>query len=214
MLVAHLFLTIFRDQDLVEQLIRGDSLAFDKLVSMYHGALLRLAKTITGDTSVAEEVVQDTWIAVIHGLRRFEGRASLKTWIFRILTYQARKRARRERRSIAWSALFSTDDDQPAVDPSRFNSSGHWITPPAPWFDSPEEKTIRADMVQHLSDALPTLPEAQQAVVSLRDVHGWTAQEVCDLLDITKSNQRVLLHRGRSRLRNILETFNREQSTA
>ena len=200
-----IILTLVRDTDLIQQLLDGNEQAFSSLVERYHGQLLGLARHLTGNTAVAEEVVQDTWIAVIQGVHRFEGRSSLKTWIFRILTYQARKRATREKRTIAWSSMFKADSDvTPTVDPSRFKG-GHWLRPPSAWFDSPEDKAIRTDIVQWLEQELPNLPESQRAVVELRDVHGWTAKEVCDALDITSGNQRVLLHRGRARLRERIE---------
>lgn len=199
-----ILLAIFRDRDLVQRLLDGDEVAYAQLIDLYHGPLLGLARSLVGNQATAEEVVQDTWIAVMQGLHRFEGRASLKTWIFRILTYQARKRARRDARMISWTDMFQPDEG-PLVDPSRFLQNGHWAKPPQAWPGTPEDKVIQDDVLRCVQEGLEDMPEGQRAVVTLRDVQGWSAREVCDALGISSGNQRVLLHRARTRLRERIE---------
>lgn len=193
------------DDDLLQRLRSGDEAAFSTLVQTHHTGLLALARALTHNRATAEEVVQDTWIAVIHGLDRFEGRSSLKTWIFRILTYQARRRAARERRTINWSALVNDEAESPTPDLHRFTSRGAWGAPPASWGRNPEERLLQRDTLRLLRSALDDLPPAQRAVVTLRDIEGWDAQEVCDALELSPGNQRVLLHRARLRLRERLD---------
>lgn len=195
---------------LVAALRAGDESAFRDLVQRYHTALVRLARARVASHAVAEEVAQDTWLAVIRGLAGFEGRSSLKTWIFRILVNQARKRGAGERRTIPMSSLGTSDEDAPVVDPERFEPegqrwAGHWCAPPVPWTDLPAERLIGKETVAVVVSAIDELPDRQREVVTLRDVAGWTAAEVCDLLAISEGNQRVLLHRGRSRVRARLE---------
>jgi RNA polymerase sigma-70 factor (ECF subfamily) len=195
---------------LVRRLLDRDEAAFESLVERYHAALVRLAILFVGDQSVAEEVAQDTWVAVLNGLRSFEGRASLKTWIFSILTNKAKTRGVRERRSIPFSALAGPDatDDDAAVDPARFASTGRWTTAPARWDDhTPERLLLGRESRVYLEAALADLPPNQRAVVTLRDIEGLEPAEVCNVLDISETNQRVLLHRGRSRLRAALERY-------
>jgi RNA polymerase sigma-70 factor, ECF subfamily len=195
------------DQGLVDRLLAGDEAAFEGLVGAYHGSLLRLARTFVPDHGVAEEVVQETWLAVLNGLTAFEGRSSLKTWIFRILTNRARTRGWRERRTIPFSSLAgaSDDDETPAVDPDRFTQAGAWATPPSAWLETPETSLLRVEARQVIEDAIAALPAAQRAVITLRDVEGLDAAEVCRLLDISNGNQRVLLHRARARVRAALD---------
>jgi RNA polymerase sigma-70 factor (ECF subfamily) len=164
--------------------------------------------------SVAEEVVQETWIGVLNGLRRFEGRSSLKTWIFRILTNQAKTRGVRERRSVPFSALEGPDGEsgEPAVEAIRFAQSGpltgHWATPPRSWEeDTPEQLTLSRETREHVQRAIDALPPNQRSVISLRDVEGWSAPEVCNVLGLSETNQRVLLHRARSRVRRAIESY-------
>ena len=149
---------------------------------------------------VADEVVQDTWLAVVKGIKEFEGRASLKTWIFSILANAARTRSKRESRSIPFSLLGSigVEDDEPAVDPSHFNQDDCWTVYPRSWGAAPEERLLANETLRQVLEAIATLPPGQRAVVSLRDVEGCTAPEVCSVLGLTEVNQRVLLHRGRS----------------
>ena len=194
---------------LVQQLLDRNEAAFESLVERYHGALIRLAIVFVGDQAVAEEVVQETWIGVLNGLPSFEGRSSLKTWIFSILTNKAKTRGVRERRSIPFSALADPDAaDDAAVDPARFASNGSWATAPVRWDDrTPERLLLSRESRVHLEAALADLPPNQRAVVTLRDIEELDPAEVCNVLDISETNQRVLLHRGRSRLRAALERY-------
>ena len=198
---------------LIEALRRGDEAAFLSLVTMHYAAMLRLAQMYVGARAVAEEVIQDTWVGVLQGLDRFEGRSSLKTWIFRILLNRARTRAQRENRSIPFSAVFNdSEPSEPAVDPSTFRPSedqypGHWLTPPSGWDALPEERLLSHETRQQIDTALTTLPPAQREVITLRDIDGWSASEVCDYLGISEANQRVLLHRARSRVRRELASY-------
>jgi RNA polymerase sigma-70 factor (ECF subfamily) len=198
-----------RDLALLERLRAGDEGAFATLVDEYHGTLVRLALVFVSSRAVAEEVVQETWLGVLNGLGEFEGRSSLKTWIFRILTNRAKTRGVREGRSVPFSALGDGDDDrEPAVDPSRFNSSGRWASPPRRWErDTPERLAMQQQAVHELKDAIDELPPNQRAVLVLRDVDGVGSDEVCNILEISETNQRVLLHRARSRLRSVLEDY-------
>jgi RNA polymerase sigma-70 factor (ECF subfamily) len=193
------------DEALVRRLQAREEEAFLALVERYHGSMLRLARSVCRTPAVAEEVVQETWEAVLEGLPSFQGRSSLKTWLFRILLNRARTRAGRERRSVPLSALAAGEEGT-VVDPERFGPGGMWAVPPAAWpAETPEELVHRQEVLQHLAAALETLPASQRAVVVLRDVEGLGAQEVCQLLDVSEANQRVLLHRGRAKLRTALE---------
>ncbi len=196
-----------REDELLPQLRRGDEEAFTALVKELHGSLLRLARTFLKDAAVAEEMVQETWLAVLEGLDRFEGRSSLKTWIFSILANKARTRAVRDGREVLFTEMASAEEgEEPAVDPARFKASGYWNEPPRPWDDhTPERLLANAEMMVHLKQALEALPEAQRAIVVLRDMEGCSPEEACNILGVSETNQRVLLHRGRSRLRRALE---------
>jgi RNA polymerase sigma-70 factor, ECF subfamily len=198
------------DAHVVEALRRGDEAAFEGLVRDYHASLLRVALIYVSSRAVAEEVVQETWLGVLRGIDRFESRASLKTWIFRILSNTAKTRAQREGRTLPFSALQNSSGvPEPAVEPERFREPddprwpGHWAAPPQSW--GPEERLFGKETRELLAAAIERLPPAQRAVVSLRDVEGWSAEEVCNALELTETNQRVLLHRGRSKLRRALE---------
>lgn len=197
------------DAELVGRLLRGHEESFVALVGRHHGPLIRLALTFVADRAVAEEVVQETWLAVLNGLRSFEGRSSVKAWIFCIMTNKARTRGWRERRTVPFSRLMDADaGDQPAVDPARFKASGMWVAPPDRWGDdTPENMLLRQEARAHIEEAIAALPLTQRAVVTLRDVEGWDSAEVCHILDLSEANQRVLLHRGRSRLRAALESY-------
>ena len=184
----------------------GDESALRELVRRYHGSLLRLALAFLPNQVLAEEAVQDTWTAVLDGLASFEGRSSLKTWIFRILANRAKTRLVREARSVPFSALTRVDSDEMVVDPARFASDGHWAeSPPSFTDESPEKKLIDKEAMSCLESALQQLPLNQRTVVTLRDVQGLDSDEVCNILGIRETNQRVLLHRGRSKLRRALE---------
>jgi RNA polymerase sigma-70 factor (ECF subfamily) len=197
------------DDAIVAALRRGDESAFAELVDRYHLPLLRLAMTFVRDRAVAEEVVQETWLGVLQGIDRFERRSSLKTWIYRILSNKAKTRAERERRTVPFSSL-AAEDEGPSVDPDRFLGpndrwAGHWAAPPRRWDEIPEDRLLSKEMLASLQAAIETLPPAQRQVLTLRDVEGWSAEEVCAALDVSEGNQRVLLHRARSKVRGALE---------
>jgi RNA polymerase sigma-70 factor (ECF subfamily) len=195
---------------LVEALRAGNEAAFRELVRMYNASLLRVARIYVPTRALAEEVVQETWLAVLEGLARFEGRSSLKTWIFRILANRAKTRAIRERRTLPFSAFQPERVPEPAVDPDRFRDSedprwpGHWAVPPTAW---PEDRLVAAETREKLAEAIEALPGTQRAVISLRDLEGWSADEVCNALELSETNQRVLLHRARSKVRKALEEY-------
>jgi RNA polymerase sigma-70 factor (ECF subfamily) len=197
------------DAELLTRLRDGDEAAFLDLVGRYHAALVRLAALHVPDRETAEAVVQEAGIGVIRGLHRFEGRSSLRTWLFRIVTYQATSRGRRERRHVPLSTLLDDGDARPTVDPSRFFDSGrwegHWSEPPADWGADGEARALAGETQAVLVAAIEALPRAQQLVITLRDVRGWSSEEVCEALDITPGNQRVLLHRARARVRTALD---------
>lgn len=191
---------------LVARLRAGEESALPELVRRYYGALMGLALVLVPTRAIAEEVVQDTWTCVVEGLDSFEGRSSLKTWICRILTNRAKTRLIREGRSIPFSALRGSDSDEPAVDPARFFPDGRWADPPRGWSDeTPEKLLMQKEAMGCLERALQELPASQRAVVTLRDVEGFDSDEVCNVLNIRETNQRVLLHRARSKLRRALE---------
>jgi RNA polymerase sigma-70 factor, ECF subfamily len=202
------------ERELLEALRRGDEAAFVRLVEMLHGSMLRLAMLHVGDRAVAEEVVQEAWLGVLQQLDRFEGRSSLKTWVLRITSNRAKTRAVRERRTVPFSALAGGDleADESAVDPDRFlpaghRWAGHWASPPASWREVPEELLLSQETMAEVERAVAALPAAQRAVLVLRDVEGLSAAEACQLLGLTEGNQRVLLHRGRSKVRATLECY-------
>lgn len=191
---------------LVQALREGSEQAFASLLRSYHASLVRFARTIVHDRELAEEIVQETWVGVIRGLDKFRGDSSLKTWIFRIMINTARTRAVREQRSVPFSALGDdTDDELVAAD--RFLADGHWASAPTSWDTIPEERLLADETLQRIRDSIATLPPLQQQVITLRDVGGWPAAEVCAVLDLSEVNQRVLLHRARSRVRAALESY-------
>ncbi len=200
------------DRSLVAALRRGDEGAFEWLVRRHQAALLRYAGLFVRDRAVAEEVVQDTWLGVIRGISTFEGRSSVKTWVFHILANRARSRGEREARSVPFSALLSRelDDDAPAVEADRFLPAdaprwpGHWAVAPQPW-NVPEARLLAAETRRVIDDAIAGLPPVQREVVTLRDLVGMDPGDVCQLMGLTDGNQRVLLHRARSRVRRALE---------
>jgi RNA polymerase sigma-70 factor (ECF subfamily) len=199
------------DAQLVERLRAGDEESFRTLVREWHASMLRVAQIFVPSRAVAEEVVQETWLRVLAALDRFEGRSSLKTWVFRILANTAKTRARREGRVIPFSSLQDPSRvPEAAVDADRFLPDDHpqhpggWSTPPAAL---PEEKLLAAETRARIAAAIEELPANQRAVIMLRDVQGWDSAEVCNALDITEVNQRVLLHRARAKVRNALEDY-------
>jgi len=192
----------------LEALRAGDEATFEMLVERYQGALLRLALAYVRERSVAEEVVQETWVQFLRSLNRFEGRSSLKTWLFGILVNVARGHQRRESRSLPFSSLFRRDEERAEdVDPHRFGSEGQWVRPPAAWENVPEERLLGAETRAEIEKALAGLPPKLREIVILRDVAGWSSEEVCDLLKISPANQRVRLHRGRAVVRQALEEY-------
>ena len=200
------------EDTVIARLKRGDEGAFDELVNQHHGALIRMAMCYVADREVAEEVVQDTWMAVIGSLDRFEGRSSLRTWICGILIHKAKDRGVREKRHTTFSAFESCNDDHDeAVDPSRFQQTGewagHWAFPPQPWDDRTPEKLLASQQaVNAMQRAIEALPSTLKDVLILRDVEGVEAKEVCELLKITETNLYVRLHRARERVRVAVET--------
>jgi RNA polymerase sigma-70 factor, ECF subfamily len=200
------------DEELLLGLRRRDEQAFAALVDRYHARLVRLATLFVADQAVAEEVAQETWIGVLQGIDRFEGRSSFRTWLFRILTNQARRRGQREARSIPFAAFSQADadDGEPAVAPERFlpagdEWAGHWVSYPRNWRETPEERFLSQETRALVQQAIDTLPLHQRLVITLRDVEGFPSAEVCNALAISETNQRVLLHRARSKVRAQLE---------
>lgn len=203
--------TAFSDEQTLAALRAGDERAFRELFARSYPMMKRVARTYVASEAVAEEIVQETWMAIVTGLDRFEGRSALGTWIYSILTNQAKSHSARECRAVPFSCIAPSDAEEPAVDPDRFQKNdeawpGHWATPPRPW-QKPERRLLSLEARDHLKAALAELPDRQRLIVGLRDVEGHSAEEVCDLLDLSQENQRVLLHRGRSRLRSILEEY-------
>ena len=193
------------DAQLVSRLREGDEAAFRELVGRMHRGLLRVALAFVESPSAAEEVVQETWLVVVAQIDGFEGRSSLRTWIGTILCNRAKTRGVRDKRSVPFSSL--TREDVDPVEPERFGSSGTWSAPPARWDDAPESLVLRKEAREAIEQELKALPDAQRTVVTLRDLEGWSSDEVCNVLEISETNQRVLLHRGRQRLRGALERY-------
>jgi RNA polymerase sigma-70 factor, ECF subfamily len=196
------------DAVLVKALMARDADAFSFLLDRYHAPLVRLAQQYVPSRAVAEEVVQETWLAVIQGIDRFEQRSTLKTWLFRILVNIARAHGVKENRSIPFAAAADIEDE-PAVDPRRFRrfglrGRGQWKQPPHPWSE-PEQRALDAETLDTIRGAVERLPPGQREVLTMRDLLGWSAVEVCDALEVSDANQRVLLHRARSKVRTVLE---------
>jgi RNA polymerase sigma-70 factor, ECF subfamily len=199
------------DAQLVEALRAGDEDAFARLVREYQPSLVRVARIYVSSQAAAEEVAAETWLAVLKGLDRFEGRSSLRTWIFRILTNIAKTRGQRDGRTLPFSALedpgrvpeAALDADR-FLDPEHPRWPGHWALKPEAW---PEDALVAAETREKLAEAIEALPAAQRAVISLRDIEGWSSEEVRNALDLSETNQRVLLHRARSKVRAALESY-------
>ena len=199
---------------LIDGLRAGDETAFVALLDRYGVQMLRLATSLVGSRAVAEEVVQETWLAVFQGIERFEGRATLKTWLFRILTNRAKTRAEREARTVPFSAFAEVgeDEEEPSVDPDRFFGadhrwSGHWTDYPHRWEAVPERRLLARETESVIAAAIEELPPVQRTVITLRDVEGWSSEEVCNVLELSETNQRVLLHRARTKVRRALEDY-------
>lgn len=207
------------DRALVARLRDGDEEAFRAVIDQFDSQLRRVARTYVSTDGAAEEVVQDTWVGVLRGIDRFEQRSSLKTWIFRILMNIARTRGTRDKRSIPFSSLAGDDEDEASIDPARFQtasgaSPGHWAAFPTSWHGQPEIRAIGHETLAVVRETLDHLPASQQEVVRLRDLEGWSSAEVCNALELTETNQRVLLHRGRAKLRRALESYFEEGRSA
>lgn len=187
------------DLELLARLQAGDEAAFVALVGRYHDSMTRVARGFVPSWAVAQEVVQDAWLGVVVGVGGFEGRSSFKTWLFTILVNRARSAGAREHRSVP------IDPGGAAVQGARFDATGHWAVPPEAWSDDIDDRLLAAGAKPALLAALDALPDRQRQVVTLRDVEGLSSSEVCAVLGITEANQRVILHRGRSRLRQALE---------
>jgi RNA polymerase sigma-70 factor, ECF subfamily len=200
---------------LLNALRNRDEAAFTYLVEQYHAALVRVARIYVLDSAIAEEVAQETWLAVLNGLDGFEGRSSLKTWIFTILANKARTRGRREGRTLSYSELEESHPGQPTVDPARFKDPSarewpnHWAAgaEPASWVGIPEEILLAQETIQLVRKTIDSLPENQRLVITLHDLDLISAQEICNILEISETNQRVLLHRARARVRDALEGY-------
>jgi RNA polymerase sigma-70 factor (ECF subfamily) len=201
------------DHLLVERLRAGDEEAFMDLVRQWSPSMLRVARMYVPSQAVAEDVVQETWLGVLNGIDRFEGRSSLRTWVFSILVNRARTRGERERRTIPFAALARQEgeDGFEAVDPSRFVTSGSdigaWASPPVRWWEEPERALDSAEAVARIQSEIDKLPEGQRLVITMRDVDGLSSEEVRSALDISETNQRVLLHRARAKVRKALEDY-------
>ena len=204
------------DAQLIVQLRQGDEDAFMALVERYQTSLVRLANVYVNDKAIAEEVAQETWLGVLKGLHRFEGRSSLKTWIFTILTNRAKTRSQREKRTLPFSAFEDPDSlepGEPSVDPERFNPpdapawANHWLFKPTPWEYSPESSLLAKELRARIEQAIAALPPGPRAVITMRDLDSWTSEEVCNVLGISETNQRVLLHRARSKVRRAIEMY-------
>jgi RNA polymerase sigma-70 factor, ECF subfamily len=200
-----------RDEAVVAALRSGEERTFRTLFERHYGMMKGVARSYVDSDAVAEEIVQETWLAVVTGIDRFEGRSALNTWIFSILINQAKTHTARERRALPFCSIALDPEGEPAVDADRFQRDdeawpGHWATPPRPW-QKPERRLLSLEARAQLKDALAQLPDRQRVIVGLRDIEGISAEEVCDLLDLSQENQRVLLHRGRSKLRAMLEAY-------
>jgi len=189
------------DHDLLERLRAGDEQAFDAFVARHDGALRRVARTFVRSQAAADDVVQETWLAMVGGLKGFEERSSLRTWLFRILVNRARTRATREARNVPFSALER--EDLSVFEPG-FGADGRWLSAPPRLETDPESRLLSKELHGHLLEAVDGLAPAQRLVITLRDIVGLPAEEVCELLDVSDGNQRVLLHRARAHVRAAL----------
>jgi RNA polymerase sigma-70 factor (ECF subfamily) len=211
--MTHTSAPTISDRDLVNALRAGDETAFMMLVEHVQPMMLRVARMYVPTRAIAEEVVQDAWVGVLRGLDAFEGRSSLRTWILRILVNTAKTRGKREARSVPFASVWATDPDaEPAVELDRFldersDHPGHWAIGPASWEAVPEKRLLSRETLRRVSAAIDALPPNQREVIRLRDVLGWSSQEVCNALDLSETNQRVLLHRARAKVRRALDGY-------
>jgi RNA polymerase sigma-70 factor (ECF subfamily) len=201
------------DEVLVPALRRGDAAAFEWMVDRYDAGLRRLARNYVSSAATADEVVQETWLALIQGIDRFEGRSALKTWLYRVLMNKARTRGVREQRTRPFSSLDNDDLATGGFSPERFRPAddpewpGHWAAPPTPWQEHPERRLEASETLDQVRQAVADLPPNQRQVMALRDIDGWTSDEVCNVLGLSRTNQRVLLHRARAKVRLALDPF-------
>jgi RNA polymerase sigma-70 factor (ECF subfamily) len=203
------------EASLLAALRNGDEGAFVALVDAHGPAMRRVARTFVRSDAVADEVVQEAWLGALRGLDRFEGRAALKTWLFRIVANIARTQAGREARTLPFSALElerEAESPEPSLQPDRFQGPdgrfpGGWVSFPIPWSNEPEAALLSAETRRVIEDAIATLPPGQRVVITLRDVEGWDASEVCSVLELSETNQRVLLHRARTKVRGAIEEY-------
>jgi RNA polymerase sigma-70 factor (ECF subfamily) len=198
--------------DLITALRAGDEAAFMALVQQHHATMVRLAASYVGSQAVAEDVAQEAWAKALRSLNSFEGRSTLKTWLFRILTNTALTTAKREGRTIPFTDLEPAAGDEPSVEPERFIGegewAGHWTEYPRRWdTDSAEAATVRRETLARVQQAIDALPENQRAVITLHDVEGWESKDICNVLGLSETNQRVLLHRARGKVRQALEKY-------
>lgn len=209
--------SVARDMQIVAAILDGDEAAFEALVRRHHESMVRIAVTFVRSRAVAEEVTQETWIAMLNGLGGYQGRSPLRTWLFSILTKRAITRGVREQRTVPFSA-FNADEDEPLVPPERFLGldhplyPGHWASPPRRWDEVPEARLLARETRERVLAAVDDLPPAQRAVIVLRDLQGLDASEVCELLQVSDGNQRVLLHRARAKVRTALEAYFDEEA--
>lgn len=208
------------DLAILERLRAGDEPAFLMLVEQHQAAMLRIAQMYVSSRAVAEEVVQEAWLGIVKGLVRFEGRSALRTWMYRIVANIAKTRGRAEGRTIPFSALAGDDESDASIDPAWFQDAssrfpGGWRTHPGPWSSIPEDRLLGSETLHRIGEAIASLPPMQAEVIRLRDVLGWSSAEVRTALDISEANQRVLLHRARSRVRRELDAYlsNRSEGT-
>ncbi len=201
------------EEDLLDALRRGDESAFSALVDRHHASMIRVARLHVASDAAAEEVAQEAWLGVLRGLGQFQGRCTLKAWIFAIVSNCAKSRGARDKRTVPLSSLAGEDDGGPSVDPHRFQDDshprwpGHWSQPPEAWN---EDNLVSRETLQAIASAMETLPPTQRAVMTMRDVEGLESDETCQILGISEANQRVLLHRARSKVRRALESYMRE----
>lgn len=201
--------TAAEETELLTRLRAGDERAFETLVERHYPTMLAVARHYVNTRAVAEEVVQEAWLGVLNGIERFEGRASLRTWILRILVNTAKTRGAREARSVPFASL-APEGDQAAVDPERFRGAddpfpGHWRAYPGNWQRLPDEALADRETLDVVLATIHQLPPPQRIVITMRDIQGCDSEEVCDALDVSEGNQRVLLHRARSKVRSALE---------
>ena len=210
------------EQAMIDALLKFDEAAFAQLVDSYHAALLRMALCYVPTRAIAEEVVQETWLAVLRGLSRFERRSSFKTWLFTILTNRAQTRGKQEQRTLCFSDCQfrgqpggqpgASEEQEEAPLAARFYAAGHklagdWLTPPQAWGSAPEDYALQQEVRQCIEQSIAGLPANQRTVINLRDLEGWSAEEVCAALALSEANQRVLLHRARAKVRSALEYY-------